>query len=572
MRRLILTIASLTLSLLPVLSSAQDETGARYEYSLWLGTHYTDFQDNAKKVGEYNLGNDEAMPEGRFSLSANKANRRFSADLRYFDHKNIHAQLDGSVGTRLDASVRYRSMIGHQAQDFLTNMETREWLGDKPGGKMVTHEITDPNADFNIHRNEIEADLSVLLSEKGNVRMIAAHRSIIESCSEQKVASNHCFSCHLVSESVDVDRRTYIVKAGLEAATENLDVGYTFGYRKFHSKEPDPTGYFDPAKHPVNGGAVEEFSSRVAFDDVILPYSAYPETEKMSHKARLGANVGTGRLTAAVSYSQSENKRSELKVDAVGGSANYRLPLSPRTRLTAKVSATRLSADDPFIDLPLWRADRPGETVDFSYTRYSVTDRLDLRGSAEVTTRLSRRATLSVIGGLRSIARDDYPLPDDGLTTSSFFGQAKLRYRKGTRYAMSLKYRFTKTSDPLISGRGLFEARGRDVLDIKTPPGFAFYYQREDLRYQDITTLPTDEHDFHWRSTYRPSGKVSLGLGLHGSLDKNGELDSLDVEHLNLRPDVSVTLIPDVRWSITSGYTFSHFKSRGPVTVALFDG
>ena len=560
------------LFLLPLALVAQDDGGARYNYSLWLGGHYTSFNDNPKKVGEYNLGEDEALPELQFKMDAVKANRRFSADLHYFDHKNVNAVLKGVVGDRVKANIRYRSLLHQKAQDMLVDMETREWLGTSPGGKMITHEIDDPTADFNIHRNEVEADLEVLLSKKGNLRLLAAHRTIIENGSEQKIASNHCFSCHLQSKSVDVDKRTYQVQAGLEANNDKVDGGYIFGYYKFHSKEPDPYAYFDPARHPVNGSAGEEFGSRVIYDDEILPFSVYPETEKISHKARFGAQLGKGRLSTSVSYTNSKNKRSDLSSDAVSGAAKYRVPLSPRTRLTAQVAAVKLSADDPEIDLPLWRGGRPGTPVDFDYTRYSSLDRLDLRGSAEVTTRLSPRTTLAVLGGFESIKRDDYPTTDDGLTTTRMIGQAKLRYRNGLQFSTKLKYRVELTSDPFTSGRGLFERRGREELEINVPPGFAFYYQREDLRYQQITSLPTQKHIFDWSANYRPSNKTLVNFGVKGSYDKNGDLDSLDVKHLSFQPNVALTLTPDTRWLVVGGATYSHYESRGPVTVAMFDG
>jgi hypothetical protein len=570
-RSCIITSLALLL-LLSAMLVAQDDGGARYSYSLWLGTHYTDFNDNAKKVGEYNLGNDEILPEVKFQVDAVKGDRRFTTDLHYFDQKNVYAKLMGRVGNRVKADIRYRSLIHQQAQDMLVNMSVREWLSSAPGGKIITHEIEDPTADFNTHRNEIEANLEVLLSQKGNLRLVAAHRTIIETGTEQKIASNHCFSCHLQSKSVDVDKRTYIVKAGLEAEGEKVDGGYTFGYTKFHSKEAAPTAYYDEARHPVNGSNVEEFGSRVSYDDVTLPYALYPETEKMSHKARLGAQVGKGRLAASVTYSSAENKGAELTTDAISGAANYRVPLSPRSQLTAKASVLKLTADDPLIDLPTYREGRLGTPVDFDYTRYSALDRFELRGSAELTTKLSPKATLSVLGGYESIKRDDYPVMDDGLTTNRIIGQAKLRYRKGLRHSTNLKYRFEKTSDPFVSGRGLFERRGREELEINTPPGFAFYYQREDLRYQDITSQPTTEHIFEWSSSFRPTNKAAINLGLKGKYDKNGNLDSLDVKHLALQPNLAVTLTPEPRWTISGGYTFNYYKSRGPVAVALFDG
>ena len=561
---------------------AEDSEPANTGFSLWVGSHYTDFTDSPKKVGEYNLGNSEALPEFKLNLLSRSNGKLFSLDGHYYDDQNINANLRAEVGNRMNLSVQYRSMIRQTEQDLLENIAAQEFAGldslgnDKRGGKMLTHAITDPGADYNYNRQEILTRLNILLSKKNNVRLVAAHRSILKNGTEQKVASDHCFSCHLTSESAEVDQRTHEIEAGLEAEVDNVDVGYTFGYRKFKSYTADPTAYFDKAMHPIkitDTAVQHEFESRVIFDDSTAPFGTYPETERFSHKVRVKGKLGTGRLASSLVYSTSKNKRTDLSSDAVSGVLNYAVPLSPRTRLIARVTGARLTADDPFIDLPTFRDGRPGPHVDFDYIRYSTIDRTEGKATAEVITRLNPKMTLSVLAGYQLIDRDDYPTPGDGLTTNRFIGQAKLRYRKGLKYSTSLKYRFEKTSDPFTSGRGLFEHVGRDrLLPLVDGLKFIFYFQREALRYQNITTEPTDYHEFVWSSTWRPDPKVNMVLGARGKYDKNNDLDSLDVEHFSIQPNIALNLTPDPRVVVSTGYTLNYSKSRGPVTVALFDG
>jgi hypothetical protein len=265
----------------------------------------------------------------------------------------------------------------------------------------------------------------------------------------------------------------------------------------------------------------------------------------------------------------------ELRATAWSGALNYSVPLSPKMRLVAKVSGVRQKADDPLIDLATYRAGRTGVTQSFDYTRYSSLDRTVTRASAELITRMNPKATVSLLAGYERTDRDDYPVVDDGIVSSKLIGQARVRYNKGPKYAVSLKYRFENTSDPCSSGRGLFESPGRQNQELwRQLPGFAFifYYQREDLRYQAITTAPTMAHSVDWSSTYRPDAKTTLNLGVKGSIDKNGDLDSIDVKHFLVQPNLAVTYTPDARWSVTAGYTYDYSKSRGPVSVALFDG
>lgn len=571
--KVLLMISLLVFSMSLTLVGGEGDA-AEYDYSLWVGAHYTDLQDNAKKVGEYNLGNSEALPELKFDLHALKGDGVYTLKAHYFDHKNINGAFSARKGDQVDIGIRFRSLVHQQGQDLLGNISAREWKqltadSGAAGGKILTHDITDPEADYNNNRNEILSRMNVLLSRKNNIRLMAAHHSIIEKGEEQKIASTHCFSCHLSSRTVDVKKQTHQVEAGVEAEVGDFDLGYLFGYRKFKSDAGDATVYYDSAAHPVSGGSGGEFGSRVIYEDTTIAFGVYPETEKMSHRVKLNGDVGSGRLASTFGYSKVENKKSALTASAVTGAVRYTAPLSNRTRLVAKASAIRQTTDETAVDLPTWR--EASGPVDFDFVRYSSLDRLDSRASAEIISRLNPRTTLSILAGYRQITRDDYPEIGADASTSKIIGQAKLRYRRGLKFNGSLKYRFEKTSDPFTSGKGLFESRGRETLE-ETWSDKSFYYQREDLRYQNITTSPTDYHQVVLKSTIRPNPKYSFNLGLRVTSDKNGDLDSLDVKHLSMQPNLGMTLVPNPKWSFATGYTHDYSKSRGPVSVALFDG
>ena len=564
---------------------ADDTESGTTDFSFWLGSHYTDFEDNPDKVGEYNLGKKEdLLPEFKLNMISRSNGKLIYLDGHYYDNENVNGKLKGMFGNRFNFEVQYRSLTKQQGQDLLENVQAQEWVGldtvtidgsltfiDKAGGKMLTHEITDPGADYNYNRHELMTKFSLLLSKKNNLKIVAAHRSILKKGTEQMITSNHCYSCHLTSKTIDVDKQTHQIEAGLEADIKNYSVGYTLGYRTFESKIDAPMVEYDNAEHPVTGGASGEFGPRLIYEDTTVAYGVYPETEKMSHKVRIKGKLGKGRLASSFMISKTKNKGTDLTSDAVAGAINYTVPLSPKTRLIAKASVSKMKADDPFIDLPDFREGLT-PSFDFDFTRYSSIDRMDGKFSAEVISRLNNRWTLSVLGEYRRIDRDDYPIYNDGWTTSKMIGQAKMRYRKGLKYTSSFKYRFEKTSDPYTSGKGLFEDVGRDNLSPLDGATFIFYFQREDLRYQNITTEPTDYHQFDWNLNWQSSSEVSFSLAAKVTYDKNSDLDSLDVEHFTALPGIAINFMPDPRTVFSSGYTYGYYKSRGPVTVALFDG
>jgi len=574
--------------LLGVASVATAQEGPTHSYSVWFGANWTEATDYQPKISEFGAFGDDVTPElGINYLSIDKHSvMRF--DGYFIDKQNIWGKLNASVADVFKAKVMYRGFTRNLQQDLLANAEAREFLGyiDDPenpgtqiqraGGKMLTHELQDEGVEYAYDRDEILSRFELLLSRKHDVRLVAAHRAILQKGNEQKIASNHCFSCHLTSQEAQVDKKTHALEAGLEAEAAGFDFGYTMGYRSFKSEAPDVTAYYDPGKHPVHGGAGAEFSSRVWYDDSTVAYDTEPETEKISHKLRFKGDLGKGRFATSLTYSRAENKLNDLASKVWSGSINYTHPISPKMRLIARGAVTSITTDDTLIDVPVYREGRPGPAADdFDFVRYSSLDRDVAKGSAELITRLNPKMNLSVMGGLEWVDRDNYLTQADVLTSTTMFGQLKLRYRKGLRYSASVKYRLEMTSDPFVNGKGLFERSGRTAEEVWRPmPGFAFihYYQREQLRYQMITTQPTQAHIFEWRSTWRPDMKTLVNVGIKGSMDKNDDLDSLDVENLSYQPNLSLTYTPTPQVSVTAGYTYDFSQSRGPVTVALFDG
>lgn len=557
--------------LLPIGAFAGEEDGAYTTYSLWVGSHYTDFKDYRKKVGEYNLGANEVVPEYMFNYASQISNSFMAFDGHYYDNKNVSGKIKATVGDQVKGEFQYRSLIAQKGQDLLENLQA------KKGAKMMTYEILDPDADYNTHLQQILGELEVLLSKKNNIRMVAAHRMTLQNGEEQKIASMHCFSCHMTSQTVEVDKRTHQFETGIEADAGDFDFGYLFGYRLFESKADEAMIHYDSARHPTDTFNVAEFPTRVIYDDTTINYGIYPKTEKISHKVRVKGDIGKGLFAGIINYNQTKNKRADLTYNTWTASANYALPLGARTRLVAKVYGAKINADEVFIDLPAHREGRPtGPVTSFDYNRYSTLDRTQQKVTAEVISRIKPRITLSLLAGFNRIDRDHYPAAGDERVTKQFTGQFKARYRKGLKYTAAMKYRFEKTADPFTSAHGLFESKGRGTLEPiitgSDTASWIMYFQREDIRYQKITTLPTDRHEFEWKSTYRPSQKYSLSMGLKGSFDKNNDLDSLDVKHSSLQPNLTLNVTPDARWLISAVYTYNYDKSRGPIAVALFDG
>jgi len=558
--------ALLLVALTFTVAAGQDEANVE-KYSVWLGASYTDFTDYTKKVAEYRTVDDDFLPEFEFNYLSQRPNSLFLVNGKYIDEKRHFAELSSKNGDAFSLDFKYNSLYKQAGQDNLANLETRE----AGGGKIITHEIMDPGADYGVQRKDIRTDLNVRLSRKNNIRLIAAHRTTLQTGTEQHLSSNHCFSCHITSNTAMVDKITHEIMAGLQADFGRSTVGYQFSYRYFNSEAPNVMAHYDAAVHPVNGGSGAEFSSRMIYDNTNLPSGVYPKTEKLSHKVSLRGEAGKGTYGSSFSVSKATNKHTDVAGKSFSGAAFYSTPLKPTMRLIAKFSVAKLDVDDYFVDLPTFREGRPGTPKSFDFTRQSSLNRVDIRGSAEIVSRLNPTTTASILVGLNSIDREYYP-SENADPTSTLYGQLKVRYRKGMNYSASFKYRYESTSNPFTSARGLFEARGIDILHPVDGTPNVYYWQRAELRYQAITTAPTSEHIFDITSNWRPNNKVNMNVGIKADFAKNGDLDSLDVKHSSIQPSLALNFNPDLKWTISAGGSYTMMKSTGPIAIPLFDG
>ncbi len=587
MKKIVISLLFLCLaSSLTASAVLAQENGSDTRFSLWLGGHYNSWEDYGKKLGEFRHIYDNAYPEAKFNIFNRGADYFLNLNGHYYDNKNISADFDMKFRNRIKVDVDYLLFRRQLQTDLMDNINAREMLENgNPGGKMLTHEDADPGFDFNYDRHRIKSEVEFLIDEKNDFRVRAAHRFWNDSGNEQRIASTHCFSCHLTSKAVEVDRTVNQFNFGLEGRPGPIGISYDFIYSKFESNAPVPSIFYDEAKHPVNGGSAEEFDSRVIYAGEEVVFSSYPETEKIGNKVRFSSSIGKHSMSGSAFYHRSKNNLSEtesqiiegefnnLVSDTYGGTFNFSAILNKTMRLLARTSLSRTQADDIMVELPIWREDRPGEEVDFSFMRYSSLDRLRGDASVELIARLNPRTTLSILGGYEGIRRDDYPEKDADDATNRLIGQAKLRYRKGLKYSLGLKYRLEKTSNPFTSYRGLFEASGREEgLGSVGDNTFIFYYQREDLKYQNVTSLPTIEHDLELTGNLNLTNKVALNANVKLRLDKNNDLDSLEVEHTFFQPALGFNLMPNMQWVFSGGMRYQYLKSRGPVTVAMFDG
>jgi len=549
--------------------------GAAMDVSLWLGGQYTDYSDYGKKIGEFNDIYDDGYPKVNLDLFGTGENMYGDVDGYMHDFRTAGVDMKMRVANKFSGDIQVQMFRRQLPFNLYDDFNAREMTASGgAGGKMLSHEALDSIYDYHYDRYSTESEFEMLLAEKIGFKMIAAHQMIVAKGHEQKAAVTHCFSCHAQTRSAEKSLTTHTAKVGAEVTPiKPLTVGYDFSYRKFKSGADDVSFYYDPAKHPVHGGAAGEFGSRVLFADTYAAVGVYPETEKIGSKVKFLASGEKHALNGSFSYSRTENDLNNLHNVVLGGTMKFSTVLSPKVKLYANGTVTKIHSSDLYYDMPPWREGQQGGGQDiFNYYRASSLDRLYGKGTVRADMMVSQRAKLSLKAGYEHTRRYDYPEFDSETATNKYFGEGKLRYRKGLKYSLSAAYRLEVTEDPFTNYKGLFELVGRELLKPIGDAPLVYYYQREYIKYQTITTLPTIKHDIDLRGSYMVNQKVRLNAGLKMSMDENDDYDEITVEHSSFRPNLGVTVMPDPRWSLVTGYTYNYNKSTGPITVAMFDG
>ncbi len=572
---LVVITAISVLPFFPSLGFSEEEPTSSV-WSLWLGGHYTGYEDFYKKVGEFDRGEKEAMPEVSLSYSGYKGDQSWDFFGHYYDPKRIFFDLSGRSKDILSGKVSYRSSYRQRATDLLENLMAREatnQAADTAGGKMFTYEHENPDADFGYTRHELKTDFKVKVPGSANLILKAFHRSILEKGDDQKVVSMHCSSCHMVSKCAEVDRRTHTVSAGAEADVGPVFFSYMGSYRTFKSEAPTSVAFYDTAEHPVKGTMRDEFGTRTVFNGEEVPFGQIPETEKMAHTLKIKTDIGkNGNILGSFSNSQAKNKSAGLKIKSNSGSLKYVVSPSQKTKIVALASLALIESDEAQIDLPLWRDGLTGGGQDFDWTRYSNLTRTVAKGSAKFIYQPNRKYRVFLSAGYEGTERDDYPYFEAKEKTTKLKASVGGRYRPNSKFLGRVKYSFQSTDDPFSPYEQMFEKAGKGVLEKLPDNGTYYYFQRDDLRYGSVTNQPSSLHGVELNLNFRPNYKASLSAGLKASRGTNNDTDSLDFERTQLQPQVSVNLAPTLKWNLFGSLAYMYGKSNGLAAVAMMDG
>ena len=561
------------------------------QWSLWFGSHYTGLEDYTLRVAEFDRGEEGFMPEFQLKWLRTQGQNRLNFAGNFYDSKRMSLNLQGNFSNFLSAKVAYKSFYRRNQIDLLQNMVARE-SGNKEGtvagGKIITNELLfDPDTeDIGYRRQEIETHLEAKIPGLKNLKVIASHRSIMESGHSQEIQISHCATCHVTSRSIALDRVTHTVAGGVEAAvTNDFIVSYQAQYRQFKSNEGTYEAMFDTARHPVNGSSGDEFASRNIFSGETAQLGLYPETKKLSHRFKAKGVFGKTNLLAQVVSFTAENNN-DLPDENVlitgdretsGTYTHLRLahPFFPKTKLIAGAYFGTYENSSVLVDLPDWRDNRSGGDIDFDYTRFSNYTRTEMRGNLEFIYQPTSRYRLSLLGEYSTRERDDYPFEGAKDKTTKFLLQGDVKYRPSREFTGHLRYYFENIDNPFSPYNNLFERYGRSGPDSLTPiPGTpaVYYYQRDAIRYGSVTSLPAVVNGGKLDVDYRLTPKTKLSLGLTAKIATNNDTPELEYKQTSMQPTLGFSAVPNDKFSLFTSFSYLYKTQNGIATFAMMDG
>jgi hypothetical protein len=309
-------------------------------------------------------------------------------------------------------------------------------------------------------------------------------------------------------------------------------------------------------------GDPKDFPDRVIFDDSTVAFGQISDNEKMAHTLKVKTQMGTSEILGSFTHTQAKNKSAGIQVNGNGGTLKYVLTPNVKARVIVQASLARVENDEVKVDVPAWRGGDPDQ---FDYIRYSSLSRTVAKGSATFVYQPNRKYRLLVSAGYEGTQRDDYPVFEAKEKTNKLKASVGGKYRPNSRFWGRFKYTFKNTENPAPYNR-LFESSG----DTDAAP--FYYFEREDLRYGEVTNRPTNEHQLNLSLNFRPDRKVILSAGLKASLQANSDNENLDFERTSIQPQASATLSPDPRWQLFASASYQSDKSNGLAAVAMMDG
>ena len=539
-----------------------------------IGAHGSDISKDHNQVSEYSQS--ETQVEGLLKLRTmnTSGDLKYRLDLALFSNDDMKMKLVINKGNWFTSTTTYNKFLHKMGHDTMSNLVWREaadQAGTIPAHKEVTYVDYDSGQDYYKVYEDFRQVFDFRLNTSMPSDIQVGFRAQSRNGYHQTMQLSHCDTCHVQSKAAKVDENAYDIWAKVHARVDKFDVSYKYTYSKFNNKADQTMYYIDRPRHPVTGGAVEEFASRTLFGGETLPSEFNNDNKKSTHEVHVEGNVGKrDTIVAGASYSDLTNEFTNLDLTTTTGSFRWSHKFRPNFVFDAFLSYYTMDNDDIFIDIPAWREGRPGGGQPLAWTRYSAYNRdvsyVKLRARYKMNDQ--NRFTFSY--RYKQTNRDNVivNLEDgDTDTTSSLF---KVRWdgRYGDLRA-NLTASFESVDHPFENAMAINE----DPANAYTPfPGnsLIYYFQRQVIG--EGTNMPSQDLNFRGNLSYRFSDKTFFNLYASFRNGENNELNTYTMNLTGRTAGTSMFFVLNDKTVLTIGYDYSFNKQEALFSVPVMDG
>jgi hypothetical protein len=526
------------------------------------------------RAAEYRVVKDgQAVLGGVFWGNSGNIHYDFLADFNGdVDDGKYGAKLDFNRHVKID--LRYTRMPHRLDHDPMTNLDAGI------ANFIVRHTDTDPNAVYNMGRNELNFRTEIVPNWE-HIRFLLAYRHDSREGTRQIISGSKCANCHQVSKTRDMDRRTRDFTAGAKLTFDKVTFDYTYLNRDFVENAAAPTLLLDQALHPAS--LADVFTNRVQFDADAgpLPIDAVPSSKKESHIAKAQVTLPqSASLQGKYVHSSITNRSVQLNLKQDTYVGRFVMPVGRLAVIKADVRHMNIDNDSVFVEVlePVANAGPlAGKTFtqaypqfgEASFTRESALSRSPTDFSVDFTVRPKKRTTLRIGYEYEKVSRDYFEVDK---TTSN-----KVLFAVRSRPNKEVRLRGRVASEWINDPFTYLHAAIPDVVQPGPSPGatpfFGLqYFEMYDARLANLSNQPTRDSLAEGSITWSPSPKASVSAQYRWRGASNDDLNYSEWDKSVHVPGVDFWYAPSPKWNVAAGYNYRKEKTKTLFSILDFAG
>ena len=566
----IFLLACLPLIAWPAL--AEDHVDA--ENYVEIGVHGSDASKDHNQVSEYSESQTKVQGMLKLRTMDTRGDLKYRLDLALFSNDDMKMKLVIHKGNWFTSTTSYNKFMHKLGHDSLANLSWREaadQAGTIPSHKELTSIDHAPDQDYYKVYEDFRQVFDIKLNTEMPANIQLGFRAQSRNGYHQMIQLSHCDNCHVQTKGAKLDENTYDVWAKVNARVNKFDVSYKYTYSKFNNRADETGFYIDQARHPANGGAIDEFASRTLWGGEVLPSGFNNDNKKSTHEVHVEGSVGDkDRIVAGASYSDLTNSFTDLDLTTSTGSFRWSHKFQSDFVLDAFLSYYTMENDDIFVNIPAWREGRPGGGQPMAWTRYSAYNRdvsyLKLRALYKVDE--NNRLTFSFRYKQTDRENTVVNIEDGSTDTSSSLFKVRWDGRYGDLRA-NLMASFESIDHPFENAMGINEAS----TNLYTPlpgNGVIYYFQRQIIG--EATSMPSEDMNVRGNLSYRFSDKASFNMYASFRNGENSELNTYTMNLTGRTAGTSMFYVLNDKTVLTIGYDYNFTKQEAVFSVPVMDG